>query len=282
MDRGRALRSTVEMLSPRQVESLTGSAEFRALEAGRASPERRRLHRECRAGSPALAELLAFLYALAPPKAAATCCTTCWRSSGGGGRGTHPPRCWTIWWPARAWAAAARLEALADEDLRRWWWSRCSTARCGGRARRARRGRRLRVHALAVWRAGSPGRSPAPRRSRSARWFTHHSEVDIRHAEQGLDDLDAYAALRHERGSDDDRRDDPAGERVLERYFASCRDPAGSGDEARLRHDLRARIPFVEAFRHAAKERSCSDSVMVRVRDDAGPKGSARAPRGPT
>ncbi len=32
-------------------------------------------------------------------------------------------------------------------------------------------------------------------------WFTHHSEVDIRHAEQGLDDLDlfvGYYGVTHE------------------------------------------------------------------------------------
>jgi len=33
------------------------------------------------------------------------------------------------------------------------------------------------------------------------------------------------------------------------------------------------RIPFVEAFAHSARERSCSDSVVVRVVDDAGVEG---------
>jgi pyrroloquinoline quinone (PQQ) biosynthesis protein C len=34
------------------------------------------------------------------------------------------------------------------------------------------------------------------------RWFTHHSEVDLQHAEQGLDDLDAY--IRYYEFADDD------------------------------------------------------------------------------
>jgi pyrroloquinoline quinone (PQQ) biosynthesis protein C len=33
-------------------------------------------------------------------------------------------------------------------------------------------------------------------------WFTHHSEVDIRHAEQGLDDLEHY--IRYYELADDD------------------------------------------------------------------------------
>src|SRR5438445_13369277 len=33
------------------------------------------------------------------------------------------------------------------------------------------------------------------------------------------------------------------------------------------------RIPFVEAFSHSATERRWSDSVVVRVRDDAGTEG---------
>lgn len=32
-------------------------------------------------------------------------------------------------------------------------------------------------------------------------------------------------------------------------------------------------LPFVEAFRHAAMERTCSDSVIVGLSDDAGHRG---------
>jgi muconate cycloisomerase len=40
------------------------------------------------------------------------------------------------------------------------------------------------------------------------------------------------------------------------------------------------RIPFVESFRHSATERRCSDSVVVRVRDEAGNEGFGEgAPR---
>ncbi|MBI2468446.1 MAG: enolase, partial [Candidatus Rokubacteria bacterium] len=40
------------------------------------------------------------------------------------------------------------------------------------------------------------------------------------------------------------------------------------------------RIPFVEAFRHSATERVCSESVVVRVADEAGCEGFGEgAPR---
>ena len=66
------LRSTIETLFARQVESLSASAEFQALENGSAAPAEydafianvTRAHLR----SP---QLLAFLYALAPPAAAA-------------------------------------------------------------------------------------------------------------------------------------------------------------------------------------------------------------------
>ena len=38
--------------------------------------------------------------------------------------------------------------------------------------------------------------------ARALEWFTHHSEVDIRHAEQGLDDLEAY--VRYYEFADDE------------------------------------------------------------------------------
>ncbi len=32
-------------------------------------------------------------------------------------------------------------------------------------------------------------------------------------------------------------------------------------------------IPFVEAFKHSARDRRCCDSIVVRVRDEAGTEG---------
>ena len=66
------LRSTIETLFAQQVESLTASVEFQALEDGRAEPDRYDAFIEnvarAHLRSP---QLLAFLYALAPPAAEA-------------------------------------------------------------------------------------------------------------------------------------------------------------------------------------------------------------------
>src|SRR5438046_896155 len=62
--------------------------------------------------------------------------------------------------------------------------------------RRLHRERGARPSEVAAAR-GLPVRARASRRGRAAaalEWLTHHSEVDVRHAEQGLADLGAYAA----------------------------------------------------------------------------------------
>src|SRR5437870_8184984 len=71
-DSHETLRSTIETLFAQQVESLTASVEFQALEDGRAEPDRYDAFIEnvarAHLRSP---QLLAFLYALAPPAAEA-------------------------------------------------------------------------------------------------------------------------------------------------------------------------------------------------------------------
>ena len=180
-----------------------------------------------------------------------------------------------------------RLEAEADEDLRRvvvepllygslrevglaalteivaFEYMLARVSRCFARALAEHRG--VPAHALT--------------------WFTHHSEVDIRHAEQGLDDLEAYA--RYYDFTTDEALtiagDGAARERVRAPLLSRLRD-AGRGAAMKLvaATIYALRIPFVEAFSHSASERRWSDSVVVRVRDDAGTRGSARGPRVPT
>jgi len=192
-----SLRSTIELLFARQVESLTVSDEFQALENGSATPDRydtfienvARVHLR----SP---QLLAFLYALAPPAAAADLQHNLLEELGldeASGR-PHPDLLRELLRGAGLGCRLAALEAQADEDLRRVVVDpllyrslrdiglvalagivafEYMLARVSGRIARA----------LATHRG-----LPAP----ALEWFTHHSEVDIRHAEQGLAALEAY------------------------------------------------------------------------------------------
>src|SRR6267142_4533214 len=117
-----SLRSTIELLFARQVESLTVSDEFRALENGSAAPDRydtfiqnvARAHLR----SP---QLLAFLYALAPPAAAADLQHNLLEELGldeALGR-PHPDLLRELLRGAGLGCRLTALEAQADEDLRR-------------------------------------------------------------------------------------------------------------------------------------------------------------------
>jgi heme oxygenase-like protein len=193
-----SLRSTIERLFARQVESLTGSDEFRALENGSAAPDRydafiqnvTRAHLR----SP---QLLAFLYALAPPAAAADLQHNLLEELGfdeGSGR-PHPDLLRELLVGAGLGCRLTALEAQADEDLRRVVVDPLLY----------RSLREVGLVALAeivafeymLSRVSSRiARALAKHRGLPAaalEWFTHHSEVDIRHAEQGLADLEAYA-----------------------------------------------------------------------------------------
>jgi hypothetical protein len=190
-------RSTTERLFRRQVESLTASVEFHALENGTAAPGQYDAFIEnvtrAHLRSP---QLLAFLYALAPPAAAADLRHNLLEELGledDSGR-PHPELLRDLLSGAGLGHRLAALEAQADDDLRHIVEGpllygtlrevglaalteivafEYMLSRVSGRIARA----------LAEHR-----RLPAP----ALEWFTHHSEVDIRHAEQGLADLEAY------------------------------------------------------------------------------------------
>jgi pyrroloquinoline quinone (PQQ) biosynthesis protein C len=191
------LRSTIETLFAQQVESLTASVEFQALEDGRAEPDRYDAFIEnvarAHLRSP---QLLAFLYALAPPAAEADLRHNLLEELGldeDSGR-PHPDLLRQLLVGAGLGCRLATLEAQADEDLRRLIVDpllygslrevglaalteivafEYMLSRVAGRIARALANHR---------------RLPAP----ALEWFTHHSEVDMRHAEQGLADLEAY------------------------------------------------------------------------------------------
>ncbi len=191
------LRSRVEALYARYVSEFANCAEFRALEAGRASRAEYDAFVEsvvrAHLRSP---QLLAFLYSLAPPEAAQDLMHNMLEELGIEDEdGTaHPSLLRQLAVGADLESRLPELERLADADLRRivvdpilygtlkelGLAALCEIvsfeymlSRASGRIAKA----------LAVHRGLS---------ERTLQWFTHHSEVDIRHAEQGLDDLERY------------------------------------------------------------------------------------------
>jgi hypothetical protein len=192
------LRVEVETLFEREVDRLTGSAEFRELESGSASPAAYDAFIEnvarAHLRSP---QLLAFLYALAPPAAASDLLHNLLEELGRDENGArpHPDLLRDLLAGAGLAHRLACIEAAADEDIRRIVVEPVlyGTLREVGFAALAeivafeymlaRVSGRL-ARALAAHR-----RLPVP----ALTWFAHHSEVDVRHAAQGLAHLEAYA-----------------------------------------------------------------------------------------
>ena len=198
MDNGHGtLRSTIETLFARQVESLTGSTEFQALENGTAAPGQYDAFIEnvtrAHLRSP---QLLAFLYALAPPAAAADLRHNLLEELGldeDSGR-PHPDLLRDLLKGAGLAPRLMALEAQADEDLRRV----VVDPLLYGTLREVGLAALTEIVAFEYMLSrvsGRIARALAEHRGLSKaalEWFTHHSEVDIRHAEQGLADLEAY------------------------------------------------------------------------------------------
>lgn len=191
------LRSTIETLFAQQVESLTASVEFQALEDGRAEPDRYDAFIEnvarAHLRSP---QLLAFLYALAPPAAEADLRHNLLEELGldeDSGR-PHPDLLRQLLVGAGLGCRLPTLEAQADEDLRRL----IVDPLLYGSLREVGLAALTEIVAFEYMLSRVAGRIaralanhrglPAP----ALEWFTHHSEVDMRHAEQGLADLEAY------------------------------------------------------------------------------------------
>jgi Iron-containing redox enzyme len=198
MDDGQdTLRARIESLFERQVASFTASIEFRSLEHGTAARDQYDAFIESVARAHLRSpQLVAFLYALAPPAATADLRHNLLEELGleeGPGR-PHPDLLRDLLVGAGLGSRIAILEAEAAEDLRRIVVDPLlyGTLRDVGLAALteivafeymlSRVSRRL-ACALAEHR-GLP--------AEALEWFTHHSEVDIRHAEQGLADLEAY------------------------------------------------------------------------------------------
>jgi len=118
------------------------------------------------------------------------------------------------------------------------------------------------------------GMSPA-----ALRWFELHSEVDIRHAEEGLTVIRDY--IDFHRVSDDLFQQIARftlGDQIFARHYfpprsrqltATNRVPANA-KRIRSLTIYRLRIPFHQAFRHALQSREESDAVIIKVTDGDG------------
>jgi pyrroloquinoline quinone (PQQ) biosynthesis protein C len=194
---GDMLRARIEALFERQVTSFTASAEFRALQDGRADPDQYDAFIEsvvrAHLRSP---QLVAFLYALAPPVAGDNLRHNLLEELGleeASGR-PHPDLLRDLLIGAGLGSRLAALEAEADEDLRRIVVDPLlyGTLRDVGLAALAE------IVAFEYMLSRVSSRiacALAEHRGLAAHaleWFTHHSEVDVRHAAQGLADLTAY------------------------------------------------------------------------------------------
>lgn len=191
------LSSTVETLFEQEVARLTGSAEFRGLETGDAPPEAYDAFIEnvarAHLRSP---QLVAFLYALAPPAAASDLLHNLLEELGRDEAGArpHPDLLAELLAGAGLAHRLDRIEAEAADDLRRIVVEPLlyGTLREVGLAALAEI---VAFEYMLARVSGRLARALAAHRGLPAAaltWFTHHSEVDVRHAAQGLADLDAY------------------------------------------------------------------------------------------
>lgn len=190
-------RSRVEALYARHVADFAGCADFRALETGEASRARYDAFIEsvvrAHLRSP---QLLAFLYALAPPEAAGSLLHNMLEELGIEEEdGTaHPSLLRQLAVGAGLESRLPELERLADADLRRVVVDPIlyGTLKELGLAALSEI---VSFEYMLSRLSSRMARALATHRGLSAetlQWFTHHSEVDIRHAEQGLEDLGHY------------------------------------------------------------------------------------------
>jgi len=113
-----------------------------------------------------------------------------------------------------------------------------------------------------------------------ARWFTLHGEVDVRHAEEGRQVIEGYAAFYR---FTPDRIEEIARavfsqNVILGRYFGA-RSADAPARPARIVavEIIPLRIPFQRSFVHAQTSRAASDAVILKVLGDDGAEGYGEA-----
>ena len=113
-------------------------------------------------------------------------------------------------------------------------------------------------------------------------WFALHSEVDVRHAEEGVSVIQDYLSF-HQIPDDlfDQIANHTLGGNLFARHYFPARSKQRTGTRsapAKARRIeamtiYRLRIPFHQTFRHALHSREESDAVIVKVTDSNGRSG---------
>jgi hypothetical protein len=192
-----SLRSTIETTLAGQVARLTGSHAFQAIESGQASQDDHDRFIEGIVRSHLLSpQLVAFLYALAPPAAAEAMRENLLEELGleGPGGVAHPALLRRLLEGAGLADRLPQLEAAAAGDVRRVVAEPLLYGTLGELGL-AVLGEVVAFEYMLSRVAGRIGRALARHRGlppAALEWFTHHAGVDLRHAEQGLDALEAY------------------------------------------------------------------------------------------
>ncbi|HLN85408.1 MAG TPA: enolase C-terminal domain-like protein, partial [Candidatus Limnocylindrales bacterium] len=116
-------------------------------------------------------------------------------------------------------------------------------------------------------------------------WFELHSEVDLRHAEEGLTVIADYLAFHQISDASFEIIQRATLDRVFTKHYFPPREraftlPANTESRATRIEAItiyQLRIPFHQSFRHAAQSREESDAVIVRIDDGAGHIGYGEA-----
>jgi L-Ala-D/L-Glu epimerase len=113
-------------------------------------------------------------------------------------------------------------------------------------------------------------------------WFALHSEIDVRHAEEGVTVIRDYLGFHQiSEALFEQTADITLGDQVFVRHYfpASSKQRTGTRSapaKARWIEAVtiyRLRIPFHQTFRHALQSREESDAVVVKVTDSDGRSG---------
>ena len=116
-------------------------------------------------------------------------------------------------------------------------------------------------------------------------WFELHSEVDIRHAEEGLSVIQDYVVFHQIGDATFDVIQRSALKKVFNKHYfppaaRAFALPANAQSRAKVIESItiyRLTIPFHQTFRHATQSRAESDAVIVRVKDADGEIGYGEA-----
>jgi hypothetical protein len=192
-----SFREQIEAILTEHTRQLTEFEDFVALESGRASRDDydRFIGRVARThlGSP---QILAFLYAFAPPEAAPNLAHNMLEELGIEEESgvAHPSLLRVLVEGAGLGGQLPEMERASQDDLRQ----KISDPVLYGTLKEVGLGALVEVVAFEFMLsrvASRIARALATHRGLTAaslEWFTHHSEVDIQHAEQGLDNVAAY------------------------------------------------------------------------------------------